>query len=187
MNLYKLFMMAVFCALFVFGTYKLATDNDVNSALKEKLVEKSTERPIIVSIFAKSLDELTPTFSYKLPFTSKKIFMVNEFLYYEFSHVLFTLMLFVIAGFIMHIYKFSAGKQIIVFLLLIIIGYYIASFLLYGLYHYSANQIGYTFAEAELFRREYSNNYDNVLLPSIMAAIFALLSIGKSMFTKVRK
>lgn len=177
---------AIFLAFFVFGGYKLAIDDKVSNELKDNLVEESQQHVIWASVFVKTLDDLTPTLSYKLPFTDRKIFLINEFPLLGWVHLLTAILLIWVAGSIMRIMHTTKLKMVGVFVILIVIAYIIGSVLSYALYYTSAHKIGFVASEATQFRRQYSNNYDNVALPLIIYSLFALLNIIKITIKKIK-
>lgn len=183
----KSIITVIFLALFFASAYKLATDDGVSNQIKENLLEQTVSHPFLTSIFVKTLDELTPTLNPKLPFLEKRIFLINEFPLLGYSHVLIAILLIIISSFIMDIIKVNKWAQLGIFILLIIIGYFIGSIIDLLLYNYSANQIGITTEQATLFRQQFSNNYDDVMLPYLLMGIIAFLSIAKVIFKKMKK
>lgn len=152
-------------------------------------MQQSTAHPFWTFIFVKTLDELTPTFTYDIPGISKTIYLVNEVPAYGSFHLVFTMILVAIVSFIVWFLKtinlVDSTKfiMITIFLFLMIFGYFAGSIVMLKLYEVSAEKIGFTDQDATTFRNEYNNSFDNVLTPLILASlitiIFTLILITK--------
>jgi len=184
---YQSVISAIFIAFFIFGISKLVVNNEVNEGIKQVIAEQSAVHPIASAIFIKELDEMTPTVNYKLPFSEKKIFLINEFPLPGWTHIIMILVLFFVAGTIMHFTKTDKWVQAGIFILLILVGYILASLIMYYAYFHSSGILGLTAQEAHDFRMSFANGLDNVVLPLFIMGFVGVAIIGKAFFNRMKK
>lgn len=177
----------VFLAFIVFGLIKLSTDDNIDGDIKDRILDGAENKPISFFLFTRTLDDLTPTVSYNLPKTERKIPLVNEFPLFSFSHVVIITFLFLIAGFIMRKAKATKWTMAGVFMLLFVFGYFISSGIIFLVYNLSAIRLGFTLQEASLIRRQFNSSFENVVLPMIIAGLVGVLSILKAIFGELKK
>ena len=181
------FMLLVFVLFLAFGTLKLVTDDNVDLTIKENLLNQSIRKPFQTAIFVKTLDEITPTFDYQLPFTDKRIHGLNEFPYPGFIHMFLIVFIIYLVSIILGVLSVPKWHQVWVLVLFVLIGYIIASILVLATYNWSAQSIGFTLDEASDFRYAYANNFDNVILPMILIGLWGFLVIGSVIFKRIKK
>jgi sterol desaturase/sphingolipid hydroxylase (fatty acid hydroxylase superfamily) len=182
-------MTASIIVFIAFAFYKISTTDEVDQAILDKLKEEvgaSAENKIYGLIFVKTLDELTPQFTlYKIPFTDKNMFLVNQFPWISWTQIL----VFSILAGLVSIYQLGSGwlgydklqwySVIGILILLMILSYFIGSILSYFLYYFSASALGLTRAEATLVMDEMSNGVKNVFSQMLYFSIFSLIAIFK--------
>ena len=176
---------AILIAFFIFASYKLVIDDDIDDTIKDQIKANAVKHPIATSLFVKSLDEITPSFDVPVPFGDGKI---NDIIFVPgWLHIIIIIILIIISGIFMRIGKVPMSKQLLVFLFMIILGYVIASIIGVITYNVTGKIIGFTAEEATNFRAEYSNKFDNVFLPLVLIAGIGALAILKTVFGQVRK
>jgi len=174
----------VFLAFFAFGSFQVVNSENVNTDLKNRFVDEIKEQPLFASIFVKVLDEITPTISFPV---EKKILLITEFPVFSWAHLLIIMAITFIAGFFLRAFHVGFWKKLLTFLLIIVIGYFIASLILISLYYFSANQLGFDNAEAQSFRQEFNSSFENIVTPLIVGSLFVLLGIFRIIFYEMRK
>lgn len=177
----------IFLAIFAFSALQLAGDNAVSMEIKNNFAKNSITNPVDTLLFIKTLDEITPTLEYKLPFTDKVIFGVNQLPMFSYFHVAIIIILFFIWGTIIHFFKVRKSIAIIVFLLLLLIGYFAGNFMLIFIFEYTGAQIGLTGEDLIKFRTDFDNKYDDFLLPALFIATLAFLGVLFSMVKKMKR
>jgi len=177
---------AILIAFFLFGVFKLATDTIIDEELKSKIVSNSLDKPVWASLYIKILDDLTPTI-YLNYLNNKHIYLITDFPVFTWTHTIIILILFAIANMIMNLLHTSRGIKVLVFILLLIFGYFLASILIYLTYILSAKMLGFTIEEANQIRLQYNSGFDNVVLPLLISSLVVFINISRTIIQKTRK
>ncbi len=179
--------LAIFFAFFGFGAYKLAIDDNVSNEMKERILNMTFSNPLYTSVNVKMLDDLTPTVSFKLPFTEKKFFGINEYPVPSWSIGLIMITGLFIVGKLLRLTELHIFKKILLLIVALFILYYIATWIIYGLYLGSASKVGFTKDEALIIREQYNNGFEGVMLPLIFLGLFTLVSVFATMKNSLKK
>jgi hypothetical protein len=182
---YHSILSAFLIAFTLFGIIELVGSDEIQDQVKAQIYNQSQEHPVAAFVFAKTLNDLTPTVSYPLPFTESKIYNINEFPFLGWTHAIGIIILIFIASLLF--YKLPKGYLILILLLCIPIGYWLMNFILLAEYNSSAEILGVTSEQARQIRQQFSNSMDTILLPVIVLMGYSIALILKHVVKRAKK
>ncbi len=181
------FSLTMFFLFFSFGSYKLITDDQISDDLKFRLADQIGEKPFKIAAFVRFLDDLSPTLSYKLPFTDRKIFLINEFPLTSYTQIVLASALLFIASLIMHYTNEPWYWRIGIFLFLIVFAYFAGSVISYVGYNMLGDDLGISKEERIELRINFSNNFENVMTPILILSSMTVITLGRLLFRSEKR